>query len=214
MSKRNKNVNKDNKKFWQRYAPIYSLFMKHADAEYNKVCDKIKPYLNKSMDVLELACGTGMFTYILADSVNSWKATDFSENMVKEARAAGKKHKEISGLSFCIEDATNLPYKDASFDAVFIANALHIMPNPEKVLVEIKRVLKDDGIMFAPTFAHGEGVGFAIRSGFISLFGFKSYMEPTANEFKEYIENNGFKVMEYDKVGSKLAPICCMIAKK
>lgn len=214
MSKRNKNANKDNKKFWQRYAPIYSLFMRHADAEYNKVCDKIKPYLNKSMDVLELACGTGMFTYILADKVSTWKATDFSENMVKEAKAAGKKHKEISGLSFSIEEASNLPYKDASFDAVFIANALHIMPNPEKVLVEIKRVLKDDGIMFAPTFAYGEGVGFAIRSGFIRMFGFKTYMEPTANEFMEYIENNGFKVMEYDKIGSKLAPICCMIAKK
>ena len=214
MSKKNKNIKKDNKKFWQRYASIYSLFMKNADAEYNEISDKIKPYLSKDMNVLELACGTGMFTYILADKVNTWKATDFSENMIKEARAAGKKHKVIPGLSFSVEDATNLPYEDDSFDAVMIANALHIMPNPEKALAEIKRVLKEDGMMFAPTFVHGEGVGFKLRTKLFELFGFKAFIKPTNDEFKRFIESNGFKVMEYDIVGSKLSPICCMIAKK
>lgn len=214
MSKNSNKGNKDNKKFWQRYASIYSLFMKNADAEYNEISDKIKPYLSKDMNVLELACGTGMFTYILADKVNTWKATDFSENMVKEARAAGKKHKVIPGLSFSVEDATNLPYEDSSFDAVMIANALHIMPNPEKALAEIKRVLKEDGMMFAPTFVHGEGVGFKLRTKLIEMFGFKAFFKPTNEEFKEFIEKNGFGVVEYDRVGSKLAPICCMIARK
>ena len=214
MSKQNKKTNIDNKKLWQRYAPIYSLFMKNADDEYNEISDNIRPYLNKDMSVLELACGTGMFTYILADKVNTWKATGFSENMVKEAMAAAKKHKVIPGLSFSVEDATNLPYEDERFDAVMIANALHIMPNPEKALSEIKRVLKKDGMMFAPTFIHGEGVGFKLRTKFIEFFGFKAFIKPTNDEFKKFIESNGFKVMEYDRVRSKLAPICCMIARK
>lgn len=158
--------------------------MKGADDEYNEISDKIKPYLDKNMNVLELACGTGMFTYILADKVNSWKATDFSENMVKEAKA------------------------------VMIANALHIMPNPEKALAEIKRVLKKDGMMFAPTFVHGEGAGFAFRTKLIELFGFKTFIKLTNDEFKDFIEKNGFSVVEYDRVGSKLVPSCCMIAKK
>ncbi len=213
-NKLKKAKNNDNKKFWQRYAPIYSKFMKCADDEYNEISDKIKPYLDKDMNVLELACGTGMFTYILADKVNSWKATDFSENMVKEAKAVAKKHKVIHGLSFSVEDATNLPYEDERFDAVMIANALHIMPNPEKALAEIKRVLKKDGMMFAPTFVHGEGVGFAFRTRLIELFGFKAFIKPTNEAFKEFIEKNGFNVLEYDRVGSKLAPICCMIARK
>ena len=38
------------------------------------------------------------------------------------------------------------------FDAAVISNALHIMPEPEKALAEIRRVLKPGGILIAPTF--------------------------------------------------------------
>lgn len=48
-------------------------------------------------------------------------------------------------------DATDLPYEDESFDAIVIANALHIMPNPEWAIREMKRVLKSDGVIIAPT---------------------------------------------------------------
>ena len=36
-----------------------------------------------------------------------------------------------------------LPYADGSFDTVIVSNALHIVPQPEKALAEIRRVLKD-----------------------------------------------------------------------
>ena len=55
-----------------------------------------------------------------------------------------------------MQEATSLPYADETFDAVLIANALHIMPRPEKALAEIYRVLKPGGQLFAPTFVHGE----------------------------------------------------------
>ena len=47
-----------------------------------------------------------------------------------------------------------LPYADKSFDVVIVSNALHIVPQPEKALQEIKRVLKEDGVLIAPTFTH------------------------------------------------------------
>ena len=50
--------------------------------------------------------------------------------------------------------ANLLPYADESFDVVIVSNALHIVPQPEKALQEIKRVLKDDGVLIAPTFTH------------------------------------------------------------
>lgn len=204
----------DNKKFWQRYAPIYSGFMKGADKSYEEISDKIRPYITGDMKVLELACGTGMFSFQLANSAKSWEATDFSENMIEEAEKLYAKKDVIEGLSFSVKDATNLPYDDNSFDAIMIANALHIMPEPKMALSEIKRVLKEDGLLFAPTFVHGEGVGFALRTGLIELFGFKAFLKPTNDEFAKFIEENGFMVVEYDRVGSKIAPLCCMIARK
>lgn len=37
---------------------------------------------------------------------------------------------------------------------VIVSNALHILPKPEKALTEIRRVLKEDGVLIAPTFTH------------------------------------------------------------
>ena len=88
------------------------------------------------------------------------------------------------------------------------------MPEPEKALSEIKRVLKKDGVLFAPTFVHGEGAGFAFRSGLIGLFGFRAFMKPTNAEFVKFIEKYGFQVIGHEGIGSKVAPLCCLIAKK
>ncbi len=70
----------DNKKFWQRYASIYALFMKNADKSYDEISTKVKPYLSREMKVLELACGSGQLTFRLAESAKSWEATDFAEH--------------------------------------------------------------------------------------------------------------------------------------
>ena len=43
-----------------------------------------------------------------------------------------------------------LPYVEESFDVVIVSNALHIVPQPEKALDEIRRVLKDDGVLMRP----------------------------------------------------------------
>ncbi len=42
----------------------------------------------------------------------------------------------------------NLPYKDEMFDVIILANVLDHCKNPEKILQEAKRVLKDDGILY------------------------------------------------------------------
>lgn len=206
---------KDNKNFWQRYAPVYWMFVRSAGKAYDEISGKISKYIKKDSKVLELACGTGEFTFRLAKKCESWLATDFSENMLREAEVVYEKQRiNIEGLIFEQQDATNLPYEKESFDAVMIANALHIMPEPEKALAEIRRVLKPGGLLFAPTFMYREGSGFVIRSGFFKLFGFKAYMNLHGKEFAEFIENQGFQVLECDIIKCKVSPLCCLIARK
>ena len=55
-----------------------------------------------------------------------------------------------------------LPFEKNSFDVVIISNALHIIPNPEKVLSEIARVLKTGGLLIAPNFVHENLKGSAL----------------------------------------------------
>lgn len=206
---------KDNKKFWQRYAPIYWMFIRSASKSYDEISERIRSYIQKDSKVLELACGSGEFTFRLAKKCASWTATDFSENMLKEAKNAyAKTGQSMEGLNFEWQDATDLSYEKECFDAVMIANALHIMPEPEKALEEIRRVLKPEGLLFAPTFMYREGSGFLIRSGFFKLLGFKAYMNLHGKEFAEFIEKQGFQVLEYDIIKCKVSPLCCLIARK
>ena len=135
----------DNKEFWQRTAKSYGSFMKHSWKLYDTICERIRPGLTREMNVLELACGSGQLSFRLAGRVRLWEATDFSENMIVEAR----KKPRSSRLHFSVQDATALLYAPDSFDAVVISNALHIMPHPELALAETKRVLKPDGRLFA-----------------------------------------------------------------
>lgn len=120
----------DNKGFWQRYARIYGPLMRISGRGfYKNLGAGIASRLTASDDVLELACGSGQLSFLLAGSCRSLTATDFSENMVAAARAKDKGR--FPGLRFAVMDATAIAFPDASFDAVVIANALHIMPDHE-----------------------------------------------------------------------------------
>ena len=76
----------DNKDFWQRMAKSYGLFMQHSRKLYDAICERMRPGLTRDMNVLELACGSGQFSFRLAGCVLLWEATDFSEIMIAEAR--------------------------------------------------------------------------------------------------------------------------------
>ena len=199
----------DNKAFWQRMAKLYAPFMKGSDRLYAAICDRIRAGLKRDMNILELACGSGQLSLRLSTHVQLWEATDFSENMIREA-----KKKSCSGrLHFSVQDATNLPYADSSFDAVVIANALHIMPNPERALSEIRRVLKPGGLWYAPTDVHGTAAGVRRRTRLLSLAGFRVYSPWTAGEFADYISGRGFEVTKTELLGKSLAPLCYLEAK-
>ncbi len=66
----------------------------------------MRPFLKRDMDVLELACGTGQLSVPLSPCVRSWEATDFSAEMIRQA----KKQVHSSRLHFSVQDATKLPY--------------------------------------------------------------------------------------------------------
>ncbi len=198
----------DNKEFWQRTAKSYGSFMKHSWKLYDTICERIRPGLTREMNVLELACGSGQLSFRLAGRVRLWEATDFSENMIVEAR----KKPRSSRLHFSVQDATALLYAPDSFDAVVISNALHIMPHPELALAEIKRVLKPGGILYAPTFVHGRGAGFRLRAWLLTLTGFKVYFKWTAEGFERFISEHNFQIRQTALLGGSLAPLCYLEA--
>ena len=194
-----------NKAFWQRFAGIYDRAVKRTSKKtYQTICDRIRPKLKPEMYVLELACGTGQLSYPLSGCVQLWEATDFSEAMIEKARRV----RDSGSLRFSVQDATKLPYEHDTFDAVVISNALHIMPQPDKALREIRRVLKPGGLLFAPTYAHGGAAHPRARVTLMRLLGFRVYHKWTAGEFRDFLAAAGFRPDTMVILADELAPLC------
>ena len=135
---------KEKKNFWDRNARIYNRFMRKDRAAYETMYALIRPVV-KAKTVLELATGTGLIAKHIVNAAAHIEATDASAEMIAEAKRDNRSAK----LHFSVQDMFCLPYADGSFDAVIVSNALHIVPQPEKALREIRRVLKDDGVLIA-----------------------------------------------------------------
>ncbi len=97
--------------------------------------------LNKQSKVLEIGCGTGLFTQKVYEATQAQiTAIDISEDLLQQARA------KMPDVEFKIDNAMALSFTDNSFDAVFGSSILHHL-NFDKSLSEILRVLKSSGIM-------------------------------------------------------------------
>ena len=97
--------------------------------------------------VLDLAAGTGGSTAALAETGAHVIACDLSEGMIEVGR---QRHPE---LEFVQGDATDLPFEDASFDAVTISFGLRNVQNTEKALQEMARVTKPGGRLLICEFS-------------------------------------------------------------
>jgi SAM-dependent methyltransferase len=100
--------------------------------------------------LLELGAGPGWFwTNNLHRIPPGWDITlsDLSAGMVEEQqRALGGRP-----FSFKVVDAQSIPFDDATFDAVIANHMLYHVPDRNRALSEIRRVLKPGGRMYAAT---------------------------------------------------------------
>ena len=202
---------REHKNFWDRNAGRYDRFMRKDRAAYEKMYGLIRPVV-KGKTVLELAAGTGLIAKNIVNAAAHIEATDASVEMIAEA----KRNNQSAKLHFSVQDMFCLPYADKSFDVVIVSNALHIVPQPEKALAEIHRVLRDDGVLIAPTFTHAENSFFGnSKAFFLKLAGFPLHSRWTSEEYLCFLQQNGWTVWKSDvlKASFPLTYVECVKAE-
>ena len=178
------------KNFWDKNADRYDRFMRKDRAAYDEMYALIRPVV-KAKTVLELATGTGLIAKHIVNAAAHIESTDASAEMIAEAKQDSRSAK----LHFSVQDMFCLPYAEESFDVVIVSNALHIVPQPEKALAEIHRVLKEDGVLIAPTFTHaGNSFSGRVRAFFMKLAGFPLHSKWTSEEYLHFLRQNGWTV--------------------
>ena len=181
---------REHKNFWDKNAGRYDRFMRKDRAAYDEMYEMIRPIV-RHKTVLELATGTGLIAKHIVNAAAHIEATDASAEMIAEAKRDNRSAK----LYFSVQDMFCLPYAGESFDVVIVSNALHIVPQPEKALAEIRRVLKDGGVLIAPTFTHaGNSFSGRAKAFFMKLAGFPLHSKWTGEEYLCFLQQNGWTV--------------------
>ncbi len=103
----------------------------------------------KAVRVLDIGCGGGFASEFMAEKGADVCGIDLSAKSIQTA----EKHASDNGLEIDYRsgNANDLPYEDKTFDIVLCVDVLEHVPDLEKVISEIHRVLKDGGTFLFDT---------------------------------------------------------------
>lgn len=138
-----KNHNKNIVEQFSKQASGYTAITSHSEA-LDKLISLSSP--SKHDLVLDIACGSGIVSCEFAKHAYQVTGIDMTQGMLDEARKLQAKH-NLTNVTWQIGDVESLPYKDDSFSIVISRFGFHHFLNPLKVLSEMGRVCKPDGVV-------------------------------------------------------------------
>lgn len=181
------------KKTWNRLATVYDFVVTAEENSYNEVARHIIKSINYEDKILELATGVGNVALELCPHCRHIEASDISEEMIRKANM-NKAHSKYQNIQFTLSDACNIDCEDGTYDVVILSNALHILPDPDKAMEEIKRILKPGGKLIAPNFVHKETLRSSVISTLITSVGYPTKRRFSEDDLLEYISSHDFKI--------------------
>lgn len=107
-------------------------------------------------DALEIGCGRGVGTEIILERFGARRvqAFDIDPDMVERARGRLARFPS-ERVEVGVGDATAIEAKDASFDAVFDFGIVHHIPDWQRAIREVRRVLRPGGLFFFEEVSRG-----------------------------------------------------------
>ncbi len=160
--------------------------------------------------VLDVACGTGYYLELLKDSNRSVLGGDIAKGMVE----ACKRKKLGDGLY--IGNYENIPFKDKTFDVVLCINSFQYTRNPQELLKEMERVLKDSGEIVLTYFnlANWRIVNLLRKFLFFASKGTAPALEHryTKMSFAKHAQKAGLRIIE--KAGINFLPYAVSAGRK
>jgi ubiquinone/menaquinone biosynthesis C-methylase UbiE len=143
---------KDIQSFYQSTADIYDLYVNQTFKTHNEDETTARNYfidklnLKKDSKVLEIACGTGRDSELIAKRIGEggkFVMADITPGMLQVCKD------KLFGVpidkEFCLLNAAYLPFRDGYFDAVYCFAAVGVFPDIKKSLAEMARVTKVGG---------------------------------------------------------------------
>src|SRR5512144_3003484 len=141
-----KNQTPDEENYLHGYSAEHRAFLSSRTA--TRQAAFFLPFLKPGMRLLDCGCGMGALTTSLAE----WLAPgdvigiDRESSQVEAARAWATE-KGVHNVRFEVGNIYEIPYPEASFDAVFAFTVLEHVREPLRAMKEMRRVLKPGGVI-------------------------------------------------------------------
>ena len=128
---------------WKEYAPAYSKVLPkisfYSDS-VNRIVESVEGYYR----ILDSGCGPGIITERLAEKGHEVVGIDNDKTMLEYAE---KRLAAFPNVRLEQQDTYSLAFDSETFDGVISHNVLYFIEDPTKVLKEIYRILKFNGIL-------------------------------------------------------------------
>jgi ubiquinone/menaquinone biosynthesis C-methylase UbiE len=139
------------------HSPAPAWFGPFLDSNYRRMIQPPAQLIERSgikegMRVLDLGCGSGAFTTFVARAVGEKGkvyALDIQADMLKqlENKLSKPENKDIRNVELVNSSAYDLPFDDNFLDAVYMVTVLPEVPDRNRALQQVKRVLKTGGFL-------------------------------------------------------------------
>ena len=197
--------------FWNKISGVYDFVENIFNGKVNKeITQYVASLTDGNDDVLECACGTGMFSLPIARRCRSLIATDFAVGMLAQAQ---KKCRHQPNVIFKKADITSLGYADESFDRIVAANVIHLLDDPRKAMDELWRVCRRGGVIIIPTYINKSNKGASLAAKVFNMLGAGFKHELDEESYHEFFKQMGYAVSEYHTADGRM-PCCAAIIRK
>ena len=181
------------RRFWEQAAGHYDRSQVFFGGPMGRVRELVADAVSGADRVLEVAAGTGLITVAVAPRVRQLVATDYAEPMLVELRRRVERA-GLANVDCAHADIYALEYAPGTFDAVIAANVLHLVPDLERGLAALTRVLRPGGVLVAPTYCHDETWRAKVTSRMLKAVGQPMHRRFTTVSLRRAIESAGLKV--------------------
>ena len=192
--------------YWSRFPDTYDKKMEYVVGK--ELRDEIVQELNRLPELgelVELGCGTGIFTETIVLKTKSMFATDLSDNLLAVARTRIGDHPKVTIQK---ENCMATSFPSETLDSIFMANLIHVVESPSTLLKECYRILRKNGTLVIVTFTdHGMKLWEKIKMGLRFV---KSWGKPPSHTHSFSPENlasmmkdAGFTIKTSKVIGNK-----------
>ncbi len=186
-----------NEKYVHGYSPEHREFL--ASRTASREAAFFLPFIHPGMRLLDCGCGMGALTTSLAQWLAPGEVVGFDREVSQiEAARAWAAERGVTNVRFELANIYEMPYPDASFDAVFAHTVLEHVREPLRVMREMRRVLKPGGVAglsdpdYASQLIAPESAGVAELTRLMRRFSEENASPYYARHQRQYLLEAGF----------------------